>query len=398
MNHKKSTLGFLIAVGLLLVLTLPVIGAYGAHNNDVDNTAFLAAYPDAQGTKLDNCYLCHAAGTVNGKSLDSCDYCHSVYGLKPPHGDINKTLNPFGLAYEIAGQGQDAFSDIADMDSDKDGFTNEEEILAGRLPGNSNDFPGVEEATAVTFSREDIRHMPQTTQFLTVDTAKAGDYYANYSGVHMWTLLQKAGVRDDATDITVYAVDGFSKNFEISAIKQDYESGQFYTRYPWILWPLETWARDGFKTPGSMIPAEVRSKMSNRPSVLESYGSDGKRIPGQTCFMLAYDREGFPLQPGKMVVQDGRSRLEGEGPYRFVTPLTEPVVPDRSQWTIDREDTPYPYNPNRTITRNGDYCIKSVVAIKVMAPDEEYQYDWNGSSWQHLNNGELVVYGAIESR
>ena len=87
MKNKKATLGFLLAVGLLLVLCLPVIGAYGAHNNDADNTAFLAAYPDAEGTKLDNCYLCHS-GSPEGskKTLDSCDYCHSVYGLKPPHG------------------------------------------------------------------------------------------------------------------------------------------------------------------------------------------------------------------------------------------------------------------------------------------------------------------------
>ena len=379
MTIKKKTFGFLFAVGLLLVLCLPVIGAYGAHNNDADNTAFLAVYPDADGTKLDNCYLCHS-GSPEGskKTLDSCDYCHSVYGLKPPHGDITQTLNAFGLDYGDAGQNQDAFALIADVDSDKDGFTNEEEILAGKLPGNGQDYPGVVEAPAVVFSREDLRQMPKKTEFFAIDTAKSGDFYANYGGVHLWTLLQEAEVREDATDITVYAVDGYSKNFQISAIKKDYEAGQFYTRYSWILWPRETWAKDGFQTPTSMVP--------------------GKRIPGLTCFMLAYEREGFPLQPGKMVVQDGTSRLEGEGPYRFVTPLTSPVVPDRSQYSIDREDAPYPYNPNRPIIRNGDYCIKSVVAIKVtVSGEDDPQYDWNGSSWQHLNNGELVVYGAIEA-
>lgn len=398
MNQRKSTLCFLIAVGFLLILSLPVIGAYSAHDNDVDNQAFLAVYPDAQGTKLDNCYLCHASGSYNGKNYDACDYCHQVYGLKPPHGDISQTLNPFGLDYGDAGGGQAALEAIALVDSDNDDFTNEEEILAGRLPGDPDDYPGVAEAPAVTFTREEIRQMPKTTQFLTVDTAKAGDFYANYSGVHMWTLLQEAGVTDDATDITVYAVDGFSKNFQIEDIKQDYDAGKFYTRYPWIVWPLDTWAKDGFKTPGSMMPAQVRSKLSNLPWPLHVNSKDGKNIPGDSCFMLAYDREGFPLQPGKMVIQNGTSRLEGEGPYRFVTPLTEPVVPDRSQWTIDREDPPYPYNPNRTIVRNGDYCIKSVVAIKVIASGEEYQYDWNGSSWQLLNNGSLVIYGAIEPK
>lgn len=380
MKYKKSTFGFLVAVGLLLVLSLPVIGAYSAHNEDNDIKAFLTAYPNAAGTKLDNCFLCHTSGTVNNKKNDSCDYCHIVYGLKAPHGEIKETLNSFGLAYWDAGRNSDAFALIADKDSDNDGVSNKDEIEALRLPGDDSDYPGVKEANAVIFSRKDIRNMPKITQFFAVDTAKSGDYYANYGGVHMWELLQQAGIREDATDITVYAGDGFSKNFPISAVKKDYEAGLFFTRFPWILWSQETWAKECFQTPTSMVP--------------------GKQIPGQTCYMLAYEREGFPLQPGKMSIQsDGSSRLNGEGPYRFVSPLTAPVVPDRSQYAIDREDAPYPYNPNRPITRNGDYCIKSVVAIKVtVAGEDDPQYDWNSSAWPHLNNGELVVYGAIEPK
>ena len=243
----------------------------------------------------------------------------------------------------------------------------------------TKDYPGVVEAPAVVFSREDLRQMPKTTEFFAIDTAKSGDFYANYGGVHMWTLLQEAGVREDATDITVYAVDGYSKNFQISAIKKDYEAGNFIP----VTLGYYGRGRPGLKTASKPRPAWFLVKES----------------AGLTCFMLAYEREGFPLQPGKMVVQDGTSRLEGEGPYRFVTPLTSPVVPDRSQYSIDREDAPYPYNPNRPIIRNGDYCIKSVVAIKVtVSGEDDPQYDWNGSSWQHLNNGELVVYGAIEPK
>ena len=40
-------------------LTSPVWAAYSAHQNDTDITNFLAVYPSAKSTKLDDCALCH---------------------------------------------------------------------------------------------------------------------------------------------------------------------------------------------------------------------------------------------------------------------------------------------------------------------------------------------------
>lgn len=366
-RRSKSWVGFLITVSLLLLVAVPVTASYKAHNSDADASLFLQAYPSAAGTKLDNCYLCHTGGTVGSKWLDSCDYCHSIYGFKPPHGDISQTLNPFGTAYHTAGRNLDAFSSIADLDSDRDGFTNEEEILAGRLPGDKNDNPNVEEAPAVIYTREKLRQLPVTTQFMAVDTAKSGDFFTTYTGVDMWQLLLDAGIRDDATDITVFAADGYSRNFLVSDLKKSYPQGSFYNKYPWISFPL-----------------------------LTSY-SHGQLLPGDLHYLLAYDREGFPLLESKIVAgSDGKSSLDGEGPYRFISPLTEPVVPDRSQWSIDRDDPPYPYNPNRPVIRNGDYCIKVVVAIRVNTEtNKSYQYDWSGRAWEMVEKGELVVYGAL---
>lgn len=369
-GKRKSLIGFLITAALLLMAVFPVTAAYRAHNNDADVSLFLQAYPTAAGTKLDNCYLCHTGGKVGSKSYDSCDYCHITYGFTDPHGDILATLNSFGKAYMGAGGDLNAFSNIASSDSDGDTYSNEVEILAGRLPGDRNDYPGVTEAPAKIYDRAAIRQLPKTTQFMAVDTSKSGDFFAQYTGVDMWTLLQDAGISNEADSITVFAADGYSKSFQVSELKENFEQGLFLSKYPWISYPLST----GYK--------------------------NSKHLPGKLNYLLAYEREGYPLQESKIVV-DGSNKyhLDGEGPYRFVTPLLEPVVPDRSAWSIDRDNPPYPYNPNRPVIRNGDNCIKVAVAIRVNTEENEsYQYDWNGRAWEMVEKGELVVYGAINPK
>ena len=363
--NLKSALLFALTVCLSVGLAIPVIASYKSHNNDQDSNAFLAAYPQAKGTKLDNCYLCHTGGKVSGKTKDSCDYCHSVFGYKEPHGNIMDTLNLFAKDYMINGKNQAAFSIMAQMDSDGDGYSNDVEILAGRLPGDAKDNPAVAEAPHKLYERADMRKLNILEQFMAVDTSKAGDYYTTYKGVDIWKLLQDAGVADDATSITVYAVDGYSKEFQMSELKQAYTQGTFFTKYPWISYPLNT----GF--------------------------SEGQTLPGELHYMMAYENDGRPLIDGK--INPATNKLEGEGPYRFISPLTEPVTPDRSSWSIDRADSPAPYNYNRPITRNGDYCIKSVVAIKVnTASSNSYQYDWNGRAYEMIEKGQLVVYGALK--
>lgn len=349
-------------------LTNPVTAAYKAHNSDSDTELFLTAFPSAVGTKLDNCYLCHTGGNMGKKYLDACDYCHATYGFKPPHGDITKTLNPFGIAYHEAGRSIEGLGHISTLDSDGDGFTNSAEILAGKLPGDPKDNPSVEEAPAKVYTRASIRTLPKTEQLMAVDTAKAGDFYAAYAGVDMWTLLQNAKISDQATDITVFAADGYSRNFSLNEIKQEYVQSKFFSIFPWLNFPSH-WTF-----------------------------TDGEQLPGKLRYLLAYERDGAPLLQSKIVADaDGKSHMDGEGSYRFVAPLTEPIVPDRSQYSIDRDDAPYPYNPNRPVIRNGDYCIKAVVAIRVNTADNKSaQYDWSGKAWQMVEQGELVVYGALQ--
>lgn len=357
---------------LLVLLSFPVMAAYKAHRNGVDSIIFLKAYPQAKDTKLDNCFLCHTGGDVEGRYLNDCDHCHAVYGYKDPHpeGSLKKTLNSFGLAYLEAGRSTEAFAAISGLDADGDGFSNEQEILAGYLPGDKNDSPEVKTATAVVYNKDKMYRLPRTSQFMVLDTSKFGDYYAVYTGVKIWDLLVDAGILDTATDITVYSSSGYSRNYAIKEIKEGYSQGIFTARYPWI-----------------KHPAEVDYQ-------------DGQQVSGQVFYLLAFERDGYPLQEGKMKADsNGRYHMYGEGPYRFIAPLLKPIVPDRSAWTIDRDDPPYPFNPNRPVGRNADYCIKSIVAIQVNTADNKsFQYNWTERQFELVENGELIVYGAIQPR
>ncbi len=76
-------------------------------------------------------------------SLPSCAYCHEGTDPDAP------AWNAYGddLAQALDGAAFDeldvALSDVADLDSDGDGFTNEEEIVAGTLPGDPDSAPAV---------------------------------------------------------------------------------------------------------------------------------------------------------------------------------------------------------------------------------------------------------------
>lgn len=354
---------------LLALVSFPVLAAYKAHLNISDSILFLQGYPQAKDTKVDNCFLCHTGGVVEERYLNDCDYCHAVYGYKPPHpeGSIGKTLNAFGAAYLKAGRNLEALERIADQDSDGDGFDNEKEILSGYLPGEENDCPATPEAPAVIYDRTRLNRLPRTSQFMLFDTAKFGDYYAAYSGVKVWDLLLDAGILDTATDITVYSISGYSRNYSIEEVKQGFAQGIFFSRYPWIKFPAE-------------VPLQ-----------------DGQQIPGKQYFLVAFERDGYPLPIGRMKADDkGHYHMQGEGPYRFISPSLQPIVPDRSQWSIDRDEPPYPFNPGRPVTKNAEYCVKSIVAIQVNTEDNKfYRYNWSERQFQMAADAELVVYGAI---
>ncbi|MBT3982784.1 MAG: hypothetical protein HOE90_15600 [Bacteriovoracaceae bacterium] len=68
------------------------------------------------------------------KNLKSCFICHI------PKQDEH---NPYGQAYFNTGwrDGEYSFEDIEDLDSDKDGYTNIQELKALTLPGDAKSHP-----------------------------------------------------------------------------------------------------------------------------------------------------------------------------------------------------------------------------------------------------------------
>ncbi len=85
-----------------------------------DMSSAQSRYPNIVGSRIDSCSLCHTSAP---------------------------SLNPYGAAYKAAGRSPAALAAIEPLDSDGDGFTNLQEIMALYFPGNSADHPPAVTAT-----------------------------------------------------------------------------------------------------------------------------------------------------------------------------------------------------------------------------------------------------------
>ena len=382
---KKTGIMLLLALGLLWSVTMipPAFAAYSSHQNDQDINKFMNVYPFANSTKLDDCTLCHPGGkiTQGGKttSYGSCDYCHISYGLQPPHGQV--PLNNYGTDYKNAGRTQQAILAIEGVDSDKDNYSNLLEIKALFFPGNPDDHPGLTPAPVILMNLERILKLPDHSEFLLNNASKSTDWYARYRGVKIKDLLRYAGTRRDATEITVFAPDGFSKTFPINAsdpqsppnIQYDvmgpYPHGYYYGGLDFVDYSFD---------PG--------------------YFYDGHIIPDKLYMMLGYLRDGDPLDKGKLVPdpQTGKSALEGEGPYRLIVPQKIAGGPDRpSTAPPPPVGDGWDYDSNKD--HNAGFSVRSVTAIKVgPLPPGTTDFTWTEGGWNLVDKARVVIYGAID--
>ncbi|MDF1597850.1 MAG: c-type cytochrome [Acidimicrobiia bacterium] len=141
---KARAAAMLTLVGTLVVGSLLVLGE-GAAAEDAEDflPAFRIAYPDAAGTRLDTCSLCHFTNS-EGK------------------WDENQFADDFDEADKD-------FVAVQNLDSDGDGYTNLQEIQAGTFPGAGADNP----ATVVT-----------TTTIAAPPGSGEAIYQANCAGCH----------------------------------------------------------------------------------------------------------------------------------------------------------------------------------------------------------------------
>ena len=351
--------------------------SYSGHATDADTNNFVNVYPDTVGTRLDDCKTCHragVAGTDTEKIYNVCDYCHllefpddSLETGVP--GTFEDTLNVYGLAYADAGRDRKALLAIQAADTDGDGYASDAEIRELRYPGDQESRPDQPLAPVIELAFADIKAMPVHEQFmLMVTTKQQFDDYATYGGVTVADLLDAAGVDlAGAEGITVFAPDGFGKDFSMADITQKFPDGIFY------------------RTPSFSDPL---MELVNYPDPLPAAYQDGEKIPDTLRLMLAFSRDGVFLDTS---YYDGASgKLNGEGPYRLVIPQAVPSRPDRGKSYGPHKDG-WDYDPD--IDHNAGACVRGACVIRVNPMPEGYEeFDWK-NGWSLIEDGKVIIYG-----
>ncbi|MFZ5572512.1 MAG: GEGP motif-containing diheme protein [Thermodesulfobacteriota bacterium] len=380
--------------GLLFLMSATAYGAYH-HEGEQDAGKFLQAYPTLAGTKLDHCALCHSGGAYTdskGKQvkLGSCQWCHYSYGYDGA-GDIATTINSYGAAYKSAGRNADAVKAIDGADADGDSYSNQTELAAGTFPGDNSDHPGLQTAPYRIYTREQLEGMEQHTQFMLMNTSRSGDSYDQYSGVPMKTLLDDAGITSAATNITVYAPDGWSQYHPL-----EYESSpEMYHVYGNMpnqdyQYPPATYSYD--------LQADVKENPTDgwcdysAPSCAGRANGDSIPVTNGLKAILAILHEGVYLTPGVLTQEN---KLDGEGPFRVVVPQKSPNPPDQSSKAAN-QDVIWPYTNGWD--HNAGACTRSATIIKI-SPLPEGTTDINvlESGWNYVDQNKIIVYGAIDS-
>ncbi|HET6422024.1 MAG TPA: GEGP motif-containing diheme protein [Geobacteraceae bacterium] len=386
----------LVSVGVFIVLAVmaSVVFAAYQHAGDADNDAkvFLGVYPGAAGTKLDNCALCHGGGEYTDPSthktttMGSCQYCHAVTNYGQKTDQFAETLNSYGKDYLANGRNAAALKAIESLDSDGDGYTNIAEITAVRYPGDKNDDPTKVAAPSRVFDKAQLEAMPQHTQFMLMNTTKSGDYYAEYSGVVMEHLLKRAGIRSDATRITVYAPDGYSIAHPLADDPSN--EGPSYAPYVNGTYPQAIYYYD----PVADLAKGGWCDYSSPGNAGRNNG-DAIEVKGGLRYILALRASGKDLVPGYL---DSTNKLASgtEGPFRTVTPQKFVGPPDQPS-NKNNPSLIWPFDS--TLDHNAGFSSKSATIIKVEPlPEGTTDIDVMEAGWNYVDTGKIVVYGDID--
>lgn len=352
--------------------------------DEQDSDKFLQIYPDKANTKLDSCALCHSGGSYekypdSGQfiKMGSCQWCHYKYGYDAS-GNIVETLNSYGKDFFLNGRNSNAVKNIEALDSDSDGFSNLEEINALRHPGDALDDPEKIVAPYRVYSKDELTQLPQHTQFMLMNTNRSGDYYAEYSGVPLETLLMDAGILETATGITVYAPDGWSTYHPLDPVEEPslYHVKGVYPQATYYYEPeAELWCD---------YSAPICSAFSNASII---------PVTGGLKALVALQINGANLTQG---ILNNENRLDGSGPYRIIVPQKTPGAPDQSSKS-ENQNVVWPFNHDWD--HNAGYCTRSVTIIKV-EPLPEGTTDINvmEAGWNFIDQEKIIIYGAIKGQ
>lgn len=363
--------------------------SYQGHESDLDTNNFVNVYPAAVGTRLDDCQTCHKGATftyddggeIQETTKNACDFCHLIIHpaadyLEPMPTTYEETLNPYGLDYLNAGRTRGALRSIAGEDSDGDGFAGRDEIADIKYPGDPDSKPGQETAPMKVLAMAELQALPSHTEFLLCNTSKqAYDNYATYKGVTIRDLLQAAGVDPASPEIqgiTVIAPDGFMKDFDVEDINGPFPAGLWYP---------------GMDT--ATLGAECG--FVQYPDLLPDGLTDGGEIPGEQWLMLAYERDGVPMDPSNLDITSGK--INGEGPLRLVVPQATPGSPDRgSSFSPTTCADGLDFDDSKD--HNAGAMVRGVVAIRVNPlPTGFEDFDYKYGGWAYIDSESVIVYG-----
>ncbi len=359
--------------------------AYVGHENDADMRGFVRHYPATAGSRLDDCQTCHRGGvrgTDTEREVSPCSYCHLIvfpnakYKTGVP-GNYEATLNAYGLDYKKAGRAFGSFAAIDGLDSDGDGKSNGIEVADLRNPGDPASRPGLPQAPTVVLGWEEIRGLPVHTQFMLMNkTQQRRDEYATYKGVRVIDLLTAAKISlTGVTGITVFAPDGYSTDHSLQDVAAPFPQGFYYD--------------------APLVFGDDEKALLEKPESVPPGVASGRRIPGPLWLILAYEREGRPLEHS--AYEKATGRLVGEGPYRLVQPQRQvmgdrrrPGRPDRSVNAKTYDDG---WDYSDRIDHNAGAGARGACVIRINPIPEGYEeYDWK-NGWPLIGERKIVIFG-----
>jgi hypothetical protein len=359
--------------------------AYAGHENDRDVQNFVQQYPKTVGTRLDNCQTCHRsglAGTDTQKEYSPCGYCHLLHYGNPKYKTgmpktFEDTLNPYGLAYKQKGRNAAALAAIAELDSDGDSFSNAKEITDLRYPGDKASRPEQPLAPTISLTWDAINKLPRHSQFVLVNThSEQFDDYANFTGVKIADILKAAKIDlAGAVGITIFAPDGYSAEYTIEDITNPFPKPYFYAAPQKI--------------------TEQEKMLVHYPPAIPQGVIDGKEIPSIPWLLLAFERDGKPIEAAQY--ESGTGRMKGDGPYRLVRPQSnvagDAVRPGRPDRSVKGKKFGDEWDYSDALDHNAGGCLRGAVAIRINPmPAGVEEFDWK-NGWPLVNERRLVIFG-----
>jgi hypothetical protein len=222
----------------------------------------------------------------------------------------------------------------------------------------------------------ELQAMPAHTELLLANSNRQQfDTYASYRGVKVADLLTSAGV--DLTDpallgITIAAPDGYLQDVPRSALTAAFPPAVFYA---------------------GLDIASLGNECGfvQYPYPLPAGAVDGQALPNELWLLLAYERDGIPIEAVTLDVEQGK--IDGEGPLQLVVPQFTPGPPDRgSGYSPTSCNDGYDYDQYKD--HNAGSMVRGVVAIRVNPlPEGTEDFDYYNGGWAYVADPSVVVYG-----